>query len=342
MQVRLPTSSPSTRLRRLQVGQPAPVPEPQRDPLRHDLPGGGAGPDQGTGCSGCSGLSSLPGGNALSSEFLRKYPGFGDIRLWEFEAYSDYKALQLTVNRRFSRGLMFAANYIAGARRRAPSAATGTTPGLTAGTRRPTTGPLSFNHPHIFVLNLRLPDAESCKDGGLGYLTNDWQFSGVYRWMYGTPYTAGFGFDDGTGNTNLTGSYTEGARIALTGQPISSGWSDDEYNQFNVAAFTAPTSGSIGLESPRYTMYNPPTNNLDFSISKSFPFGGKRRFEIRLDMFNALNTCQVLGDQLADPVQELHGPYDHQPAVTDASGSLVRQNGVGTISGVRSPRNLQL
>jgi hypothetical protein len=65
-------------------------------------------PTRGTGCSGCSGLSTLPGGNAYSSEFLRGYQGFGDIRLWEFEAYSDYKALQLTISRRFSKGLMFA------------------------------------------------------------------------------------------------------------------------------------------------------------------------------------------------------------------------------------------
>jgi hypothetical protein len=42
---------------------------------------------------------------------MRPYQGFGDIRLWEFEAYSDYKALQATVSRRFSKGLMFSFNY---------------------------------------------------------------------------------------------------------------------------------------------------------------------------------------------------------------------------------------
>ena len=54
----------------------------------------------------------------------------------------------------------------------------------------------------------------------------------------------------------------------------------------------APGAGSNGLESPRVYMNNPPINNLDLSLSKSFPFGGKRRLEIRLDAFNALNTVQ--------------------------------------------------
>ena len=73
--------------------------------------------------------------------------------------------------------------------------------------------------------------------------------------------------------SNLTGSTTEGARIALTGQPISTGYTADPYNQFNISAFTAPKDGSIGLESARYTMWNPPINNFDLSISKSFAMG---------------------------------------------------------------------
>ena len=52
---------------------------------------------------------------------------------------------------------------------------------------------------------------------------------------------------------------------------------------------------AFGLESPRVYMNMPPLNNLDLSISKSFPFGGPRRLEIRLDAFNALNHTQFSG-----------------------------------------------
>lgn len=295
-------------------------------------------PTRGQTCSGCSALSSTPGGNALAADFMRPYQGFGDIRLWEFEAYSDYKALQTTVSRRFDKGLMFSVNYTR-------SEAKGTLGGdwdyarMDGKDRQANYGPLAFNRPHTFVMSFvyQTPDATS---GPLRYLTNSWQVSGNYRWMYGTPASAGFSIP-GIGNVNLTGSSTEGARIALTGQDISKGYSSDPYNQFNVAAFTAPQVGSIGLESPRYTMYNPPTNNLDLSLSKSFPFGGKRRFEIRLDAFNALNTVQFSGVNRTLNFASLTDltitnlPYD-------ATGNLVRQNGVGTISGVRAPRQLQL
>ena len=295
-------------------------------------------PTRGQGCAGCSGVSSIPGGNALPQDFLRPYQGYGNIRLWEFEAYSNYKALQTTVSRRFDRGLMFSLNYTR-------SAARGTLGGdwdyarIDGRDREANYGPLSFDRPHQVVASFvyQLPEFVQ---GPAGFLVNGWQLSGNYRWMSGTPYTAGFSIP-GYGNVNLTGSYTEGARIALTGEKISKGWSDDPYNQFNVNAFTAPSVGSIGLESPRYTMNNPPINNLDLSLSKSFPFGGRRRFEVRLDAFNALNTPQWSGVNSTLNFASLTDrtitnlPYDSQ-------GNLVNQNGVGTISGVRAARQLQL
>ena len=295
-------------------------------------------PTRGQSCAGCSGLTTTPGGNALPQDFLRPYQGYGNIRLWEFEAYSDYKALQTTVSRRFDRGLMFSLNYTR-------SEAKGTLGGdwdyarIDGKDKEANYGPLSFNRPHQIVASFVYQTPEFVQ-GPAGFLVNGWQLSGNYRWMSGTPFTAGFSIP-GYGNVNLTGSYTEGARIALTGEEISSGWSSDPYNQFNVNAFTAPSIGSIGLESPRYTMNNPPINNLDLSLSKSFPFGGRRRFEIRLDAFNALNTPQWSG---VNSTLNFASLTDH--TITnlpyDAAGNLVRTNGVGTISGVRNPRQLQL
>jgi len=295
-------------------------------------------PTRGQTCSGCSSLSTTPGGNALSTDFMRPYQGFGDIRLWEFQAYSDYKALQATVTRRFVKGLMISFNYTR-------SEAKGTLGGdwdyarIDGKDREANYGPLSFNRPHTFVAYF-VYQTPKVAGGPLGYLTNNWQLSGNYRWMYGTPASAGFSIP-GYGNVNLTGSGTEGARIALTGQPISSGWSSDPYKQFNVAAFTAPKTGSVGLESPRYTMYNPPINNFDLSISKSVPFGERRRFEVRLDAFNAFNKTQFSGVNRTLNFASLTDlTITNQPY--NSSGVLTNLNGVGTINGVRAPRQLQL
>jgi hypothetical protein len=102
-----------------------------------------------------------------------------------------------------------------------------------------------------------------------------------------------------------------------------------------------PVPGSVGLESPRYTMYLPPNQGLDLSLSKSFPFGGTRRLEVRLDAFNVLNLVNYSGvnstfffRSLTDPtVTNL--PYDE-------SGNLVNKFGVGTVSAVGPPRQLQV
>lgn len=295
-------------------------------------------PTKGQTCTGCSALSTNPGANALPVDFLRPDVGYTDIRLWEFEAYSDYKSLQTTITRRFSKGLMFSGYY-------AYSAAKGTLGGdwdyarIDGKDKQANYGPLSFDRPHSFVVSF-VYQTPSVTSGPLAYITNGWQISGNYRWYSGTPATAGFSIP-GIGNVNLTGSYTEGARIVLTGQDTGSGYSSDPYKQFNVAAFTMPQPGSIGLESPRYTMRNPPIDNLDLSLSKSFPMGGKRRIEVRLDAFNALNTTQFSGvnrtlnfASLTDPTVT-NMPYN-------SSGQLVNMNGVGTINGVRAPRQLQM
>ncbi|HLB83646.1 MAG TPA: hypothetical protein VJK00_02865, partial [Steroidobacteraceae bacterium] len=48
--------------------------------------------------------SATLGSSALPNDFLRPYRGYGDIRMWDYSGYADYKALQTSVTRRFDRG----------------------------------------------------------------------------------------------------------------------------------------------------------------------------------------------------------------------------------------------
>jgi len=294
-------------------------------------------PTRGQTCTGCTALSALPGGNALPTDLLRSaYPGYAGVRLWEFAAYSNYKALQTTVSRRFNKGLMFTANYTR-------SSAKGIASDDWGGARidgkdkEANYGPLSIDRPHTFVVNF-VYQTPKVANGAMGYLANDWQLSGVYRWMSGNPYGVGYSIA-GVGAANLTGS-DQGARIVLTGDP-GSGSSSDPYKMFNTAAFSAPNYNSNGLESPRVYMNMPPINNFDLSVAKSVPLGGKRRFEIRLDAFNVFNTAQFSGINgtanfaSAGSTVITNLPYD-------SAGNLTNRNGFGTVSGVRNPRQLQL
>lgn len=199
---------------------------------------------------------------------------------------------------------------------------------------------LGFDRPHNVVLNF-VYQTPKLADGALGYLANDWQFSGIYRWTSGRPYTVGYSIP-GVNAANLTGNDgNPSARIVLTCDP-GKGYSGDPYNQIaNPSCFAPPQPGSDGAESARFFLRAPPINNVDFSISKIVPFGKGVKAEVRLDMFNALNHTQFTGVNSSVSFASLTNPtITNLPY--DAGGNLVRQNGFGAINGVAPPRTLQL
>jgi hypothetical protein len=204
--------------------------------------------------------------------------------------------------------------------------------------RRLDYGLAPYDRPHNFVVNF-IYQTPKVSSGVLGAIANDWQISGIYRWMSGRPYHVTYSIP-GIGASNLTGNGGQpSARVVLTGDP-GKGSSSDPYKQFDTSVFAPPQPGSRGDESPRFFLHGPAINNLDLSISKSVPLCGVR-LEVRLDMFNALNHTQfnqvnstVNFASLTDrTITNL--PYD-------AQGNLVRPNGFGTVNGVAPPRTLQL
>ena len=287
--------------------------------------------------------SSTPGATALPNDFLRPYRGFGAIRMWDYSGYGDYKGLQTSLTRRFDRGLMLSGFWVwskaQGINNTDGSAGV---PNVSKEeTRRLDYGLVDYDRTHNFTINAIYQTPAATTRRGLGYLVNDWQFSGVYRWTSGRPYGVGFSIP-GIGAANLTG--TDGnpnARIALTCDP-GRGWSGDPYKQFaNVACFAPPQPGSRADETPRLFARNPPLNNLDISVSKSFRVARGPKVEIRADLFNALDKLQFTGVNATANFRSITDrtitnlPYD-------ANGNLTQRNGFGTINGVANPRFLQL
>jgi hypothetical protein len=281
------------------------------------------------------------GSSALPNDFLRPYQGYGDIRLWDYSGYGNYNGLQTSVTRRFDRGFMFSGFWVW-------SKALGINstdfdagvPNLTTDqTKHLDYSLLSYDRTHNIVLNAiyQTPTVTSSK--ALGLAVNNWQLSGVYRWSSGQPYAVGFSIP-GIGSQNLTGTDTPNARIVVTCDP-GSGYGSNPYQQVNAACFAPPQPGSHGDESSRLFLRNPPTNNLDMSLSKNFALVRSVKFEFRVDMFNALNHPQFTGVNATANFASLTNPtITNLPY--DASGNLVQPNGFGTINGVAPPRTLQL
>ena len=282
------------------------------------------------------------GSTALPNDFLRPFQGYGGIRMWDYSGYANYHALQTSVTRRFDGGIMLSGFYVW-------SKALGiNSTDFSAGvpnqtkeqTRRLDYSLLDYDRPHNITINAIYQTPNVTTSKGLGLLANEWLLSGVYRWTSGRPYTVGFSIP-GIGAQNLTG--TDGnpnARIAVTCDP-GRGWSGDPYKQLNTSCFAPPKPGSDGAESARFFVRSPPINNLDMSVSKNFKAPKGLKFEVRLDMFNALNHTQFTGVNATANFASLT-----DPTITNlpynAAGALVNRTGFGTVNGVAPPRTLQL
>jgi len=144
----------------------------------------------------------------------------------------------------------------------------------------------------------------------------------------------------GVGNQNLTGSYTEGARINLVGNPLN-GTSQDPYNRLNPVAFTMPPVGTIGLTAPVNYLIRPGFVNYDFSLQKAFAIKERVHMQLRADAFNVFNHTQFNGINSTLNFASLTNPNPINLPF-NADGTLRDKNGFGTVSGARDPRILQL
>lgn len=303
-------------------------------------------PTVGAGCTGCPSVSAIPGANSLTVDFLRPYRGYGDIMMVEQEAYSRYNSLQLSLNRRYVRGLSFGINYTLGkamgtSSADLPAAGSLGAPRNDASQKAANYMPLDFDRRHTLVANFvwQIPGPSHRV---FGPVLSNWQLSGVYQADSGAPYTVSYSIP-GVSARNLTGAERlESARVLINGDP-GSGCSSDPYRQFNTGAFAPPQPGSIGLESGLNYMNGCGNNVLNLSLSRHFPVGNGRNLEIRVDAFNALDQVIYTGRNTTLNVASLNNPTPTNLA-RDAAGNLIPANirGFGAVTAVAPPRQMQL
>jgi hypothetical protein len=280
--------------------------------------------------------SSVAGATSLSQDFLRPYRGFGSINLYEASATSNYNSMQVTLQRRVSSSILFGVSYTW-------SKALGTASSDTdffridQYTRQSYYSPTTFDRRQNFAANyVYTTPALFGSQPYLHTMFDSWQISGATRFVSGDPYTPGFAIN-GIANAQLTGSFTEAAKIVLLGNAKGSG---GPYNQLNPAAFAAPQPGSIGLESGQRFVTNPGINNWDMSVQKTFGFLEKGRVQIRVDAFNAFNHPQFSAVNSTLNFSSLSNPNPTNLPF-DATGKLVNPNGFGTVKTSRDGRTLQ-
>ena len=129
----------------------------------------------------------------------------------------------------------------------------------------------------------------------IGYVINDWQFSGIWDGRTGAAYTVGFSYQSGGGNRNLTGSHDFAPRVVVVGDPGAGCNNSDMYRQFNANAFQGPLVNSVGLESGNSYLRGCFTSVLDLAIARTFRLPAGRSIQLRVDMFNAPDQAIITG-----------------------------------------------
>jgi hypothetical protein len=207
------------------------------------------------------------------------------INSWGARLPTDYKSLQVSLNKPFTKGLLFKGAYtLSKSMNETDADGRATLSWNTPSELHRNWAPAGFDRRHNFQMGFAyaLPwQSNGSHDNVLKAIVNDWQLNGVLAAFSGTSFTVtasgtSLNTPANTQTADLVGTYSILGNIGASGK-----W-------FDTAAFAQPTGIRFG-NTGRNQFKGPGGYNLDFSIFRAFPFAGTRRIELRMEAGNVLN-----------------------------------------------------
>jgi hypothetical protein len=224
-------------------------------------------------------------------------PNLAYTTSWFSEGNSNYNALQVDLNHRFSHGLQLRGVYTwsksldNGATLNSSVAAN--SPGFVMNPRdiQADWGLSTFDVRNLAVINgtyeLQVGSGKRFLGGVSGWqdkLVSGWSVSGIETLQSGFPFTPQLGYNpsnDGDTRNPVRPSYNP----SFHGNVILGG--PNQY--FNPNAFIAPANGTYGNVG-RDTLIGPGVSELDFSILKNTILTERLKLQFRAEFFNILNA----------------------------------------------------
>jgi hypothetical protein len=246
--------------------------------------------------------TALPGPGDVDPR--RPFPVLGPTSEMANWASSHYEGLQMKLEKRFSQGLTFQANYAFGKVMDVggsgfSSSASPQDPNNMAADR----GLSSLDRRNIFSLDwvYQLPFGKgkrfgSSFNGWEDALFGGWEVTGIMTATSGSPFTAGFGQDI----ANI-GARSISQRANVIGDPYAGAHSTSGL-WVNPAAFAAPapyTFGDVG----RNTLIGPGYYQWDFGGYKNFKITERFTFQFRAEIFNITNSTHF-----SNPSSDMSSP----------------------------------
>lgn len=241
-----------------------------------------------------------PFGTALSTQKNTA----GGIQQVQSSSNSQYSSLQISVTKRFSRGLQFLAAYTLADSTDYYSGTAVNELQAVAGDQldwRTNRGPSDFERRHRLVYSFvyDLPKTSSTS-GAARALLNNWEIAGILTLQSGLPFSV---IDNPNNNIIQRANLAQG----FAGPIYTSGSTEERLNAyFNVGAFATSRPIAAGTavgvatnptfdpafpfgNTPRNFFRGPGQKNLDFSVVKFIPFSERVRGELRTEFFNLFN-----------------------------------------------------
>jgi len=228
---------------------------------------------------------------AYPQQFLAPYTGYSGLIYREWAASSHYHSLQVTANRRFTRGLQFGAAWT-WSKAMDYNSGDQTTVSALVPVRIWNYGLSDFDRTHILKLNW-LYDLPKIRAGNkfVDRILNHWQISGIGSFVSGSPMSVGFGT---TTAVDFTGTPTQGARIVVLSDPVLPKSERTFKRFFRTEVFRMPAVGTFG-NAARSVIRGPGVNNWDIALFKSVPVHERFRVQVRWETYNTFNHTQFSG-----------------------------------------------
>lgn len=236
-------------------------------------------------------------GKILPDNFLRPYIGLGSILFTEFSGTSNYNSLQVSLTRRFTRGLSFGASYTWGKALDFTDTSTGTVAAF-APLHGYNYGLAGFDRDHVVKINWlwNIPNASRMWSNPIMRAAFDnWQLSGIASFVRGAPM--GINGSDIKPKNDLTGG-SDGPRVLLSGNPVLP-FGDRTVNMyFNTSVVHLPPVNTVGSNGQysnfvgnagKVVFRGPGTNNWDVALFKNIPIKERVSFQLRAEFYNLFN-----------------------------------------------------
>jgi hypothetical protein len=225
-----------------------------------------------------------------SANFFRPYKGWSVINHREQSYASNYHGLQMSVNRNFSRGLMFQTAYT-WSKAIDNADFSGGIYGFVPNTRdsRGERGRANFDATHNFIGSVvwDIPYLRDRQDL-VGKVIGGWQVSTIYTLRTGLPISPELGRDAaGIGSGARQRPLASGSPFVAHGQRTITRW-------FDSTVYSAPALGTFSPVA-RNILSGPGWNQFDVTFMKYFRISERVRMELRAEGYNFFNHTQWNG-----------------------------------------------